>query len=262
MIKINDLTVEYNRNRLLAVDNVRLKIPEASIVALVGESGCGKTTLGLSITGLIDKRDGSITHGSVSMDDKNILRLSEEEMRDIRGKKISYIFQEPASALNPVFTIGQQIDETLIAHGIARKKQAKALTLEALEKARLSDSGRVYHSYPHQLSGGMKQRAMIAMAICTRPRLLIADEPTTALDVKTEKEILDLLRMLRKELSISVLFITHNIKIVKEIADQVAVMHRGCIVETGDTDKVFRMPRHEYTKLLIFSLPENIMRSV
>jgi peptide/nickel transport system ATP-binding protein len=258
MIKINDLTVEYHRDRFLAVDNVRLKIPDASILALVGESGCGKTTLGLSLTRLIDKRDGMITHGSVVMDDKNILKLPEKELRDIRGKKISYIFQEPASSLNPLFTIGSQIDETLLVHNLATKKDVKRLSIDSLKRARLVDAERVYYSYPHQLSGGMKQRAMIAMAICTGPKLLIADEPTTALDIDTEKEILCLLQDLRKELSVSVLFITHNIRIVKDIADEVAVMHKGRIVEIGQAGTVFRLPRHEYTKLLVLSMPENI----
>jgi ABC-type dipeptide/oligopeptide/nickel transport system ATPase component len=258
MIKINDLTVEYHRDRLLSVDNVRLKIPDASILALVGESGCGKTTLGLSLTRLIDKRDGMITHGSVIMDDKNILKLPERELRDIRGKKISYIFQEPASSLNPLFTIGSQIGEVLLSHNLVSKKDVKRLSIDSLKRARLDDAERVYYSYPHQLSGGMKQRAMIAMAICTGPKLLIADEPTTALDIDTEKEILHLLRDLRKELSVSVLFITHNIRIVKDIADEVAVMHKGRIVEIGKADKVFRLPRHEYTKLLVLSMPENI----
>jgi ABC-type dipeptide/oligopeptide/nickel transport system ATPase component len=261
MIKINELTIKYHRNNVNAVDNVRLRIQDGSILALVGESGCGKTTLGLGVTSLIDRRDGAITHGSVLMDGVNILRLPEKRLRGIRGKDISYIFQEPASAFNPVFTIGQQIEETLLAHGIASKKDVRKPVFQSLEQARLADPERVYRSYPHQLSGGMKQRAMIAMAICTSPRLLIADEPTTALDVDTEKQIIDLLKSLRKELSVSVLFITHNIRIVKEIADEIAVMRNGSIVESGETAKVLRVPRHEYTKLLVFSLPENVMHA-
>jgi ABC-type dipeptide/oligopeptide/nickel transport system ATPase component len=265
MIAINDLTVCYYSSRAMetseefaAVDNVRLKMPDKSIFALVGESGCGKTTLGLAITRLIDKRDGYIKNGSVLLDDKNILKFSERQLRDIRGKKVSYVFQEPASSLNPVFTIGEQIDEALIVHGISNKKKAKDITMLALKQAMLQDVERVYRSYPHQLSGGMKQRAMIAMAISMKPKLLIADEPTTALDIETEKEILSLLMSLKDELGLSILFITHNIRIVKDIADQVAVMYKGKIVETGEANKVFRIPKHDYTKLLVLSMPENI----
>lgn len=258
MIKINDLTVEYYRGNVKAVDSVRLKIPENSIFALVGESGCGKTTLGLAITKLIDSRDGRITSGAVVVNGNNILRFPQDRLRAVRGKEISYIFQEPASSLNPVFTIGEQIDEVLLAHKIASKKNAKELTFAALEKARLNNPLRIYGSYPYQLSGGMKQRAMIAMAICTGPKLLIADEPTTALDTDTEDEILKLLLGLREELSLSILLITHNIRIVERIADYVAVMHKGRIVEVGEADKVLRTPRHEYTKLLLFSMPEKL----
>jgi len=265
MIQINDLTVCYypprnasNKQDIIAVDNVRLKIEDNSIMALVGESGCGKTTLGLALANLIDKREGRITHGSVVFDNKNLLRLSDDEIRAVRGKGISYVFQEPASSFNPVFTIGQQIDEALLEHKIAGKPDVKKLSLQALKQARLDDAKRVYGSYPHQLSGGMKQRAMIAMAISTKPKLLIADEPTTALDADTEKEILRLLVTLSKELNFSVLFITHNIRIVKDIADKAAVMHKGRIVEYGAAKQIFRFPRHEYTKLLVLSMPENI----
>ena len=277
MININDLTVEYYSGQSVhgvtrdssvisdetdtgtkAVDNVRLKIPEGAIFALVGESGCGKTTLGLAITRLISQRDGNITSGSILLDNKNILKLSQKELENIRGRRISYIFQEPASSFNPVFTIGQQINEVLLAHKITTKKNVKEVTIESLLKARLADPERVYKLYPYQLSGGMKQRAMIAMAISTRPKLLIADEPTTALDTDTEDEILKLLLGLRKELALSVLFITHNIRIVRKIADWIAVMHQGKIVEVGLADKVLRNPKHEYTKLLLFSMPEKL----
>jgi len=260
MLQINDLTAAYfkDEKEIRAIDGIRLKVPHGSIFALVGESGCGKTTLGLSITGLIDPKDGKILSGAVVFEDKNILRLPREQLRDIRGKNISYIFQEPASSLNPVFTIGEQIEEALIVHKLADAKVVREKAIDALKEARLTDPERVYSSYPHQLSGGMKQRAMIAMAISTRPRLLIADEPTTALDVDTESEILELLLTLREELSLSVLFITHDIRLVQRIADQVAVMYNGKIVEVGETAKVFTNPRHEYTKLLLDSMPEKL----
>ena len=258
MININDLRVVYNRDNLIAVDNVRLKIPEKSIFAIVGESGCGKTTLGLSICKLINPRDGKIESGSVVIDNKNILRLSEKELLEVRGRRVSYIFQEPASSLNPVLTIGTQIKEALSIHNIVSKDKLKEATIDALNQARLDDPERVYSSYPHQLSGGMKQRAMIAMAISTKPELLICDEPTTALDVDTENEILDLLLKLRDELLLSVLFITHNIRILERIADYIGVMYKGKIVEVDEKNKIFTNPRHEYTKLLLNSMPEKL----
>ncbi len=258
MLNVNDLTVEYHRNAVKAVDNVRLKIPDSCIFALLGESGCGKTTLGLSLTRLISDRDAEITSGSVVFNNENIFKFPRKRLQDTRGKRISYIFQEPASALNPVFTIGEQIREALLAHKITAKEDAKKAAIESLRRARLDYPERVYNSYPYQLSGGMKQRAMIAMAICTRPKLLVADEPTTALDTDTEDEILKLILELRKELLLSVLFITHDIRIVLKIADKVAVMREGRIVEVGDTQKVLRTPKHEYTKMLLFSMPERL----
>lgn len=260
MLQINDLKVYYFKEgkEVKAVDEVRLKIPPACIFALVGESGCGKTTLGLSITDLIDPKDGRIVSGSVVFEEKNILRLSKEQLRDIRGKKISYIFQEPATSFNPVFTIGEQIKETLLAHNIADNKNVEELAMAALKEASLLDVRRVYNSFPHQLSGGMKQRAMIAMAISTRPRLLVADEPTTALDVDTESEILELLMALREKLSLSILIITHDIRLVRRIADKTAVMYQSKIVEVGDTDKLFNNPKHPYTRMLLDSMPERL----
>lgn len=261
MIQINDLTAYYFKQteNNPAVDRVRLRIPRGCIFALVGESGCGKTTLGLSITRLINSRDGEITTGAVVFEDKNILKFSEDRLRrDIRGKKISYIFQEPASSLNPVFTIGDQIGETLLVHKAATRTNVRSKVLEALEEARISDPIRVIELYPNELSGGMKQRVMIAMAVSMRPKLLIADEPTTALDVTAEHEILQLLLTLKNELLLSILFITHDIRIVKKIADKIAVMYKGKIVEAGETAKVLENPNHSYTKLLIDSMPENL----
>lgn len=260
MLQINDLKVCYFKEggEVKAVDEVRLKIPSSCIFALVGESGCGKTTLGLSITDLIDPKDGRIISGSVVFEGKNILRLSKEELRDIRGKKISYIFQEPATSLNPVFTIGEQIKETLLVHNIAEGRDAEKLAMAALKEARLPDARRVYNSFPHQLSGGMKQRAMIAMAVSTRPGLLVADEPTTALDVDTENEILELLMALRQELSLSILIITHDIRLVRRVADETAVMYQGKVVEVGDTGSLFNNPKHPYTQMLLDSMPERL----
>ena len=260
LLQINDLKTSYynEREEIKAVDGVRLKIPAASVFAIVGESGCGKTSLGLSITNLIDIREGKITSGSVVFEGRNILKLDNKELRNIRGKKISYIFQEPATSLNPVFTIGEQISETLLAHRLCSKAEARKKALEAMEEARLEEVKRIFDSYPHQLSGGMKQRAMIAMAISTRPKLLIADEPTTALDVDTASDILELLLVLRRELSMSVLLITHDIGTVERIADEVAVMLKGKIVEAGRTDKVFNSPKDIYTKMLLDSIPERL----
>jgi len=270
LLQINDLTTSYFKegSELKALDSVRLKIPESSIFALIGESGCGKTTLGLSITDLIDPRDGRIVSGSVifydeygstsGIEGRNILRLPADELRDLRGRRIAYIFQEPASSLNPVFTIGQQISESLLMHKIADKKNVKEKALTALGQAQLADPERIFDSYPHQLSGGMKQRAMIAMAISAGPKLLIADEPTTALDVDTESEILELLILLRKELSLSVLLITHDIRLVERRADYIAVMYQGKIVEVGEARRILTGPKHDYTKLLLDSMPERL----
>jgi len=260
MLKINDLNTYYYKDgkETRAVDGVRLHIPPSCIFAIVGESGCGKTTLGLSITDLINPKDGKIISGSVVFEGVNILRLPQEKLRDIRGKQISYIFQEPATSLNPVFTIGEQIEEALLVHRITDKRGSRKLAIAALKEARLREPESVLDSYPHQLSGGMKQRAMIAMAVSMRPKLLIADEPTTALDVDTESEILDLLLLLRKELSLSVLIITHDIRLVQKVADKTAVMYKGRIVEIDDTDRLFNKPRHEYTKMLLESMPERL----
>lgn len=260
MLQINDLKTYYFKagGETKAVDGVRLKLPPACLFALVGESGCGKTTLGLSITNLIDPKDGKIISGSVIFEGRNILRLPLSELRDIRGKNISYIFQEPATSLNPVFTIGEQIEETLLVHKIADKRRAEDLAMASLKEARLTEPGRVFNSFPHQLSGGMKQRAMIAMAISTRPKLLVADEPTTALDVDTESEILELLTTLRQELSISILLITHDIRLVRRFADQTAIMYQGKIVEVGETEGLFSNPKHPYTQMLLDSMPERL----
>lgn len=260
MLQINDLKTYYFKDdrEIKAVDGVRLKIPPSCIFALVGESGCGKTTLGLSITDLIDPKDGRIISGSVIFEERNILRLPKEQLRVIRGRKISYIFQEPATSLNPVFTIGEQIKETLLVHNVVDRKKTDDMAIASLKEVRLPDPERVFNSFPHQLSGGMKQRAMIAMAISTRPKLLVADEPTTALDADTESEILELLTSLRQELSLSILIITHDIRLVRRIADKTAVMEQGKIVEVGDTDSLFHNPKHPYTKMLLDSMPERL----
>ncbi|MFH1867632.1 MAG: ABC transporter ATP-binding protein [Candidatus Omnitrophota bacterium] len=261
ILQINDLKTSYfkDQKETKAVDGVRLKIPKGCIFALVGESGCGKSTLGLSITNLIGPKDGRVVSGSVVFEGKNILRISADELRDIRGKSISYIFQEPATSLNPVFSIGEQIKEALLVHRIVRtREEAKIKAMASLKEARLDNPERVFKSYPHQLSGGMKQRAMIAMAISTRPKLLIADEPTTALDVDTESEILQLLSDLREEMSLSILIITHDIRLVRRFADRAAVMYNGKIVEVEETAKLFEKPKHAYTQMLLDSMPERL----
>lgn len=261
ILQINDLKTYYFKDlkETKAVDGVRLKVPKGCIFALVGESGCGKSTLGLSITNLIDPKDGKIISGSVIFEGRNILKLPAEELRGIRGKGISYIFQEPATSLNPVFAIGGQITEALLVHGIAGDAQeARDKAAASLKQARLSDAERIFNAYPHQLSGGMKQRAMIAMAVSTKPKLLIADEPTTALDVDTENEILQLLSALRDEMPLTILIITHDIGLVRRFADRTAVMYQGKIVEVDETDKLFSKPKHTYTQMLLDSMPERL----
>ncbi len=238
-----------------AVDDVSLVIEKGETFALVGESGCGKSLTALSITKLIPTPPGYIAGGEVLLSGVNTLTLSEGELRKIRGSSVSMIFQEPMSSLNPVFTVGEQIAEAVRTHQAKNKAEAKELTIEMLKKVKLGDAERLYNEYPHRLSGGMRQRVMIAMALACRPKLLIADEPTTALDVTIQKEILTLIDELKEELGTAVLFITHNLALVKEYADKLGVMYAGKIVEQGATENIFKTPLHPYTKKLIDAVP-------
>ncbi|MFJ6325925.1 MULTISPECIES: ABC transporter ATP-binding protein [unclassified Rhizobium] len=236
------------------VKNISFDIMPGETVAIVGESGSGKSVTSLSIMRLLAKSSSRI-EGAVRLNGRDILPLSEGEMRDVRGKDIAMIFQEPMTSLNPIFTIGRQISEALTCHGDISKAQARAETIRLLEKVRIPNASSRFDEYPHQFSGGMRQRVMIAMALASRPKLLIADEPTTALDVTIQGQILDLIKVLQEEEGMSVLFITHDMGVVAEISDRTIVMYRGEAVETGKTDDIFHRGQHPYTRALLSAVP-------
>lgn len=237
-----------------AVNGVSFTLNRGCTLGLVGESGSGKSVTALSILRLVQP-PGRIADGRVLFEGRDVLTMSDEEVRRIRGRRIGFIFQEPMLALNPVYTIGQQIAETLAVHDLARGRAAKARAIEWLAAVRIPDPDRRADAYPHQLSGGLRQRAMIALALCANPSLVIADEPTTALDVTVQAEVLDLLRDLRREFDLSLLLITHDLGVVAETADDVAVMYGGRIVEQGPVQEVMARPQHPYTQGLLACLP-------
>ncbi len=237
------------------VRNVSFDVAPGETVAIVGESGSGKSVTSLSIMRLLSPAFSRI-EGEVLLNGRNLLALSEKEMRGVRGNDVSMIFQEPMTSLNPIFTIGRQISEVLIRHKGFSKQQARAETVRLLEKVRIPNAGGRFDEYPHQFSGGMRQRVMIAMALASRPKLLIADEPTTALDVTIQGQILDLIKLLQEEEGMSVLFITHDMGVVAEIADRTIVMFRGDEVETGPTGDIFQRGKHPYTRALLSAVPK------
>jgi peptide/nickel transport system ATP-binding protein len=257
IIQVRNLSVEFRTDEgtVKAVKNISFDIPRGKTVGLVGESGSGKSVTSLAIMRLIPNPPGKITGGQILFDGKDLASLSESEMRQIRGNKVSMIFQEPMTSLNPVFTVGDQIAETLILHQKLSKHEALAKSLDLLSQVGIPNPSERIKSYPHELSGGQRQRVMIAMAIACRPDVLIADEPTTALDVTIQKQILDLLADLQKQYKMSVLFITHDLGVIADIADEVVVMYRGDIVEKGDTESIFQKPQHPYTKGLLACRP-------
>jgi oligopeptide/dipeptide ABC transporter ATP-binding protein len=238
-----------------AVQEVSFSIKKGKTFALVGESGCGKSVTALSIMRLVPTPQGKIVGGKIFFGKRNLLQLSERRMRAIRGNKIAMIFQEPMTSLNPVYTVGNQIVEAIRLHQRKSTSQAWADAVEMLRKAGIADPQQRVHEYPHQMSGGMRQRVMIAMAISCGPALLIADEPTTALDVTIQAQILDLLDELQKQNGMSILLITHDLGVVAERADDVAVMYASRIVEVADSQKLFSGPLHPYTQGLLKSLP-------
>jgi oligopeptide/dipeptide ABC transporter ATP-binding protein len=238
-----------------AVQGVTFSIKKGRTFALVGESGCGKSITALSIMRLVPAPAGKIVSGEIVFENRDLLGLSERRMRDIRGNKIAMIFQEPMTSLNPVFTVGNQIAEAIRLHQRKNARQAWSDAVEMLRKAGISDPGQRVHEYPHQMSGGMRQRVMIAMAISCKPALLIADEPTTALDVTIQAQILDLLDELQEQIGMSILLITHDLGVVAERADDVAVMYASRIAEVADSQRLFAEPLHPYTQGLLKSLP-------
>jgi peptide/nickel transport system ATP-binding protein len=237
-----------------AVDGISFNVDRGEIMGLVGESGCGKSVTSLSIMRLVPP-PGRIEAGSVMFEGRDLLKLKPEQMRSIRGQQLAMIFQQPTSSLNPVWDIGRQIGETLEIHKGMRRRDARLRSLELLRLVGIPDPERRLGSYPHELSGGMAQRVMIAMALACEPDLLIADEPTTALDVTIQAQILDLLRKLRDELGTAIILITHDLGVVAEMCDRVAVMYAGEIVEQTDVGRLFRDPRHPYSRGLIGSIP-------
>jgi oligopeptide/dipeptide ABC transporter ATP-binding protein len=256
ILQIKDLRIEFSTEAgiIKAVDGVSLELNQGEILGLVGESGCGKSVTALSLLRLIPT-PGRITSGEIRWQNQNILELPIAEMTKIRGKDIGFIFQDPLSSFNPVRKIGYQIREALQLHVNCRSVEARELVVQALYQVGLPDPPRQYDVYPHELSGGMRQRAMIAMALICHPQLLIADEPTTALDVTIQAQILELLRNLQAQNRMSVLLITHNLGIVAETVNRVAVMYAGKIVETAPVLDLFKRPLHPYTQGLLESIP-------
>lgn len=257
LIELNNLKTYFytNEGTSKAVDGVDFDIHYGEILGVVGESGCGKSVTALSIMRLIPEPPGKIVDGEIFFKGKNLLDYSQQEMEDIRGNDISMIFQEPMTSLNPVFTVGDQISEAILLHKNVNKKEAKEQTIDMLKKVEIPMPEQRFGEYPHQLSGGMRQRVMIALALSCNPKLLIADEPTTALDVTIQAQILDLINKLKRRFNMSIMMITHNLAVVAEVADRIAVMYAGKIIEYTDVETLFRDPQHPYTWGLMNSLP-------
>ena len=263
LLEVSDLgTWFYTRQGIVkAVDGVDFEVAAGETLAIVGESGCGKSMTALSLMRLIPEPPGRIVSGSIKLAGRDLLKISEEEMRDVRGNEISMIFQEPMTSLNPVMTIGKQISEALILHRDMDRKQAMKRAIEMLELVRIPEPTQRAKEYPHQLSGGMRQRAMIAMALACNPKVLIADEPTTALDVTIQAQILELIVELQREFSAAVLLITHDLGVVAETAHRVIVMYAGRKVEEATVGELFARPLHPYTVGLMNSIPRlDLMR--
>ena len=269
LIEIRNLEVHFTTQfgTIKAVDDISFNINRGETIGIVGESGSGKSVTALSIMQLLPKRVSKIVGGEIiylSNEKKvqDLLKLSSDEILEFRGNEISMIFQEPMSSLNPVLTCGQQVIEAILLHQKINAADAEQITLDLFEKVQLPDPKRIFQAYPHQLSGGQKQRVMIAMAMSCKPSLLIADEPTTALDVTVQKKILDLMLKLKHEINASIIFITHDLGVIAEIADKVLVMYKGKIVEHGTVQDIFKNPKHPYTKGLLACKPtlEKILR--
>ncbi len=256
MLEVSNLTTVFDRpsGPAVAVDAISFSIQPGETLGLVGESGSGKSATALSIMRLV-QRPGRIAGGRILFKGRDLLTLPERDMRQVRGAEISLIFQEPMTALNPVFTIGDQIAEALLVHGRTTKAAARDRVVELLEAVRIPSASSRVDDYPHQLSGGLRQRVLIAIAIACKPSLLIADEATTALDVTIQAEILELLREMKQSLKLSILLITHDFGVVAALADRVAVMYAGRIIEQGPVRAIFREPRHPYTRGLLASMP-------
>ncbi len=255
MLEIKDLHVTFTTTGKEAVKGISLCIGHGERMGLVGESGSGKTVTAMALSGLIERSIVEMT-GEVLFDGRDLLKCTRSELRTVHGKDIGMVFQEPMTSLNPLMRVGLQIEETLRIHTDKTPEERYKLALEAMEQVGLPDPVTTYNKYPHQLSGGQRQRAIIASAMIIRPKLLICDEPTTALDVTVQKQILDLLRSLSEEYGVGILLISHDMTVVRRLCEKVAVMYKGRIVESGCTEKIFCNPQDEYTRRLIAAIPK------
>jgi len=262
LLSVQDLKVYFHTGdeTARAVDGVSYDVGRKETVCIVGESGCGKTVSALSILGLIPQPPGEIANGAVYFDDKNLLELDDEAMQRYRGNRIAMVFQEPLTSLNPVFTIGDQIAEAIRTHKQIDEDDIRAQSIQLLKNVGIPSPEARYPAYPHQLSGGQRQRVMIAMALSCAPDLIIADEPTTALDVTVQAQILKLFKSLQEKHGMSVLYITHDLGVVSNVAERVYVMYAGIVVEQGRKDHIFKDARHPYTQALLASLPSRSKR--
>ncbi|WP_413465962.1 ABC transporter ATP-binding protein [Metabacillus litoralis] len=258
ILQIKNLKVSFQSEKKLipAVDDISLDLVEGEILGIVGESGSGKSVTSLSTMGLIPSPPGKIEHGEILFNERDLTKLNEKEMRKIRGNQISMIFQEPMTSLNPLFTIGNQLIEALKLHTKQPKKELRDRTIQLLKLVGIPRADELINEYPHQLSGGMRQRVMIAMAMACNPQVLIADEPTTALDVTIQAQILTLMKELNQKMNTSIILITHDLGVVAEICDRVLVMYSGQIVEQGDVHTILKNPKHPYTMGLLKSVPD------
>lgn len=256
ILRIQNLKVHFHDAApdRFAVNGLNFSMNAGEIVGLVGESGSGKSVTAMSVSGLLPRHKAD-TEGSITLDGKEIFQCTDTQLRQIQGRDISVVFQEPMTSMNPVMRIGPQVEESLRVHTKLSKKERKAAALEALAQVELPSPESVYKKYPHELSGGMLQRVMIAAAIISHPKLLLADEPTTALDVTIQAQILELLKKLNRENGTAILLISHNLQVVRKLCTRVAVMQRGRIVEEGDVEEIFHNPQHPYTKQLIAAIP-------
>ncbi|WP_431133206.1 ABC transporter ATP-binding protein [Psychroserpens mesophilus] len=257
LLEVNNLSISFfnKKKDTEIIHNISYHLNTNEILGIVGESGSGKSVSSLAVLGLLPKNISKITDGTINFNGKDLSKLSANDFQKIRGNDIAMIFQEPMSSLNPSMSCGKQVIEILLQHSNLSKLQAKAETLSLFEKVKLPSPDRIYNAYPHEISGGQKQRVMIAMAIACKPKLLIADEPTTALDVTVQKDIIELLKQLQTEENMSILFISHDLALVSEISDRILVMYQGHIVEQGNVSDIFHNPQHTYTKALLSSKP-------
>lgn len=254
MLEIQDLHVRFHNREREAVAGVSLSIEAGEIVGLVGESGSGKTVTAMSVAGLLPRKQCEYS-GKIFLDGAELLHAERDALRKIQGKDLGVVFQEPQSSLDPLTKIGPQVEEVLRVHTKLNREERRRLALEAMASVELPDVEALYDKYPHQLSGGMLQRAMIAAAVISKPKLLLLDEPTTALDVTIQAQILELLKRLNRESGISMLFISHNLNVVRKLCGRVAVMQKGLLVEEGPSGEVFLHPRHPYTQRLVAAIP-------